>query len=164
MMSQIKKTLSVMMIAAIGGFTSVSVYKHYEKKQSAAASEKTPVQMASYAGNPVPENIDFIGAAEKTVPAVVHVTTTFSYQPVNNGLFFDPFNFWGQQMPRQEQQSSGSGVIMTDDGYIVTNNHVVENAEKVEVTLNDKRSFSAKVKLMVRIFPMYHILILMILR
>ncbi len=41
--------------------------------------------------------------------------------------------------------SSGSGVIITDDGYIVTNNHVVANSEKVEVTLNDKRTFTAKV-------------------
>ncbi len=145
MMSQLKKSLSVLLVAAIGGITSVAVYKQLEQKQESYKQETAPVKMVNYSGNNVPVNIDFTSAAERTVPAVVHVTTTFSYQPVNNGLFFDPFNFWGQQMPRQEQQSSGSGVIITDDGYIVTNNHVVENAEKVEVTLDDKRKYTARV-------------------
>lgn len=47
-------------------------------------------------------------------------------------------------MPQQQQQASGYGVIISDDGYIVTNNHVVDNAEKIEVALDDKRTFTAK--------------------
>jgi S1-C subfamily serine protease len=58
---------------------------------------------------------------------------------------FDPFSLWGRPMQPQQQESSGSGVIITEDGFIITNNHVVENAEKVEVTLNDNRNFPARV-------------------
>ena len=85
---------------------------------------------------------DFTKAAEMSVHAVVHVKTFFTSQM--NSQFGNPFDFWGRQQPRQ-QESSGSGVIITQDGYIVTNNHVVENADKVEVTLNDNQSYTAKV-------------------
>ncbi|MFM2135517.1 MAG: hypothetical protein RL021_917, partial [Bacteroidota bacterium] len=84
---------------------------------------------------------DFTQAAERSVHAVVHVKT--SYTPRVNP--FDPFGFWGRPMQAQPQQSSGSGVIITDDGYIITNNHVVEGADKVEVTLNDNRNFTARI-------------------
>jgi S1-C subfamily serine protease len=86
---------------------------------------------------------DFVTAADLSIHAVVHVKT-YSSRGVYNP--FDPFGFWGQQQRTQPmQQGAGSGVIITDDGYIVTNNHVVDNAEKVEVTLNDNRTYTAKV-------------------
>ncbi len=103
---------------------------------------------------------DFTRAAESTVNSVVSVKSyaTPRVQQMQNFIdpfefFFGPGNGFGQQQPRQRQQPNqkpqqsglGSGVIITSDGYIVTNNHVIEGAEKLEVTLNDNRTFNAKV-------------------
>ncbi|MBX2980753.1 MAG: Do family serine endopeptidase [Flavobacteriales bacterium] len=86
---------------------------------------------------------DLVEAAEMSVNSVVHVTTE---SMVN---VRDPFAdlFWGHRAPIQQQprQGAGSGVIITDDGYIVTNNHVVDGADKIKVHLNDRRSFDARV-------------------
>lgn len=85
------------------------------------------------------DRIDFKYASQTTVNAVVHITTTYEASS-----YKDPFYeyFYGPQGP---MKATGSGVIMSSDGYIVTNNHVVEKGSKVEVTLNDKRSYVAKV-------------------
>ena len=91
--------------------------------------------------------IDFILPAEASVPTVVHVTTTYPRQSMGNHMV-DPFSFfWGNPNPREmpPQQSTGSGVIISEDGYIVTNNHVVENGDEVNVTLDNKESYKAKV-------------------
>ena len=103
---------------------------------------------------------DFTVAAEKTINAVVSVKTfvTPRMQQRSNDFFVDPFEFFfgpgnGQQRRQQPQQQEskpqqlglGSGVIITTDGYIVTNNHVIDGAEKVEVTLNDNSTFNAKI-------------------
>jgi serine protease Do len=89
--------------------------------------------------------IDFTYAAELTVHAVVHVhtkTTMGGAQPDNPILEW----FYGDRYSKpREVQGFGSGVIISNDGYIITNNHVIENAESVEVTLNDNRTFTAKV-------------------
>lgn len=90
--------------------------------------------------------IDFTSPAEKSLPSVVHIKT--SSEQINN-LTYDPFAEWffGQQKRQQGyiQQGSGSGVIISDNGYIVTNNHVISGADKIEVTLNDKRSYTARI-------------------
>lgn len=89
-------------------------------------------------------SVDLRLAAKKTVPAVVNVT------PVRMGrvLYGNPLDFWfgGQGQVREVPQNMGigSGVIITDDGYIITNNHVVDKSDKVMVTLNDKRKFEAR--------------------
>ncbi|HNQ62065.1 MAG TPA: Do family serine endopeptidase [Bacteroidia bacterium] len=87
---------------------------------------------------------DFTRAAEMTVHSVVHVKTIQSNQYANT-MFGNPFDFWGRQRPAQPQEASGSGVIISSDGYIVTNNHVLANAESITVTLNDNRTFEAKI-------------------
>lgn len=89
--------------------------------------------------------IDFTYAAEQTIHAVVHVRTKsmMGSQPQNPIMEF----FYGpqyQQRPR-EVRGYGSGVIISSDGYIITNNHVIEDAENVEVALNDRRIFPAEV-------------------
>src|SRR6185436_10665446 len=72
--------------------------------------------------------------------------TFYTNRSAYNSYGFDPFrDFFGSPQPQRQQEASGSGVIITDDGYIVTNNHVVDEADKVEVTLNDNRTFTAKV-------------------
>jgi serine protease Do len=90
--------------------------------------------------------VDFTYAAEQTVHAVVHVHTKslVGMQPDNPIMEF----FYGDRYSRPREREAngyGSGVIISGDGYIITNNHVVENAESVDVTLNDKRTFDAKV-------------------
>lgn len=86
--------------------------------------------------------IDFTYAADQTVHAVVHVRVKMAGAPDNPIAQW----FYGDRAPRQRDISGyGSGVIISSDGFIITNNHVVENAESVDVTLNDKRTFTAKV-------------------
>lgn len=100
-----------------------------------------PVQFTGFNGKPLP---DFTPSAEQTIHAVVHVTTRFTTAQT----YFDPFQGMfgngGLQTVPQEQQASGSGVIISRDGYIVTNYHVVEQAEEIAVTLNDKRTYDAQ--------------------
>jgi serine protease Do len=88
--------------------------------------------------------VDFTYAAEQTVHAVVHVHTKamMGAQADNPILEW----FYGDRYSKPREVSGyGSGVIISSDGYIITNNHVIENADAVEVILNDKRTFSAKV-------------------
>ena len=89
---------------------------------------------------------DFTEVAEKTVHGVVHIKSISirEQQMVNPFDFFFGFGGEGYSQP-QEQVGFGSGVIISKDGYIITNNHVIEGAHEVSVTLNDKREFTAKV-------------------
>lgn len=121
------------------------------------APETAPV--VATPGQPV----DLTYAAEKALPAVVHIkfvqnskTQTVTVQDPFSDFFSDPFErFFGQRSPgngqRQQQiqtpkkEGAGSGVIISADGYIVTNNHVVEGADELIVTLNDNQEFSAKI-------------------
>lgn len=97
-------------------------------------------------GETVP--LDFTGVAEKVTQAVVHIKSTSSAQASSREQDSqDPFQYFFN--PRQQQrgpsQSSGSGVIINADGYIVTNNHVVAGADALEVTLSDDRTYKAEV-------------------
>ena len=95
-------------------------------------------------------NLDFTTAAEKAINGVVHIKSTVTRQASSRGQSGDPFFdfFFGDrgfgQAPPQTREGIGSGVIISTDGFIITNNHVIEDADKIEVTLNDKRSFPAK--------------------
>ena len=101
------------------------------------------------------ENIDFTYAAEKTVNAVVHIRVIATVQGGRSGRqqYTNPFEYFFGDGERQQQQpqrprqraGSGSGVIISTDGYIITNNHVVEGADSISVTLNDKRNFKGKI-------------------
>ncbi len=149
-----KKFGFMLLTACLGGVITLGAYKLVETKitDSTSLDEKQKVYFASNptgalssTGNP-----DFTQAAALVTPAVVHIKTTYSGSSRSGGV--DPFDdmfqdFFGRRMPQQRspQMASGSGVILSEDGYIVTNNHVVENADKIEVVLNDKRSFQAKV-------------------
>ncbi|MDD3078040.1 MAG: Do family serine endopeptidase [Paludibacter sp.] len=95
--------------------------------------------------------VDFTKAAELSVHAVVHVKTKIPVQVQSFGIPNDPFfeYFFGRPQQKQQQEqpmqeASGSGVIISSDGYIVTNNHVIDKSKEIEVTLNDNRTFKAK--------------------
>jgi serine protease Do len=92
---------------------------------------------------------DFTVAAEQSVNAVVHIAskTMRTVSQSNNDIFEYFFGFKGQQLPQQQQPQVGygSGVIISSDGYIVTNNHVVQGADEITVTLNERKTYAAKV-------------------
>lgn len=147
-----KKLMSNLLVAVLGGFVAIgAAHFLYENKSQSVNQLTEPNQtsnykLANYNGASSTGNIDFTMAAEKSLYAVVHIKTTS--EQVNN-LAYDPFAEWffGHQKRQQSyiQQGSGSGVIISEDGYIVTNNHVIAGADKIEVTLNDKRTYAAKV-------------------
>ncbi|KQB43110.1 serine protease [Flavobacterium sp. L1I52] len=85
--------------------------------------------------------LDFTEAADKTIHTVVHVKNV-SYQKVSDPMLEFFYGYRGGQA--QEQVGTGSGVIISEDGYIVTNNHVIKDASEIEITLNNKKSYKAK--------------------
>lgn len=88
------------------------------------------------------EAVDFTEAAEKTIHTVVHVKNV-SRKSVSNPILEYFYGYRGDQL--QEQVGTGSGVIISEDGYIVTNNHVIKDATELEITLNNKKSYPAKI-------------------
>jgi Do/DeqQ family serine protease len=142
-----KKFFSIFLIAVLGGLTAYGINWFFGNKYAERLIESNhALPVNNFSATAVTTLPDFTIAAEKTVNAVVHVQTTYNQtgnQPSVYDFFFgDPFNQgYGQRMP---QMASGSGVIISTDGYIVTNNHVIENADKIEVVLNDKRKYTAK--------------------
>lgn len=146
-----KKAGLFLVMALAGGMAGAWVMKQIQNEPKYGNLDgylKNPnARMVAYEGpNSAPS--DFSTAAEATVPTVVHVKTTYARQQGYGSQFFDPFNFfWGNPTPQQmpQQQSAGSGVVISEDGYIVTNNHVVENAEEVSVTMDDKTTYTARV-------------------
>ncbi len=151
-----KKLGLTLLTALVGGLIAVGGYKLFESKQESKMSFEERQQL-HYANNPVPDvvsstgNPDFTQAAAMVAPAVVHITTTYTGRGRgSNAAPRDLFEeFFGMPRQRQQQQrpvqATGSGVIISQDGYIVTNNHVVEDANKIEVQLTDKRVVEAKI-------------------
>lgn len=138
-----KKNLMLMAMAFAGGLLSLGAYTMFFQTRSVQyeTANNLPVYSANYAALGVEGGIDFTAASERTVNSVVHVKTQSTAQPV-----FNPWaDFFGYQQQPQIQQSSGSGVIISTDGYIITNNHVVEGADKLMVSLNNNKTYDAKV-------------------
>ncbi len=148
-MITMKRTLGYVGMAIVGGLLSLTIHERFiaDRAPANATSCQADPLPVKYVNLPNPAGgsmvaTDFTEAAERTVNAVVHVTTEADVRQR------DPFAdyFWGyRQMQPQIQKGAGSGVIMSDDGFIVTNNHVVEGADRIMVHLNDKRQYEAKV-------------------
>jgi serine protease Do len=138
-----KKVLSIAVLAAAGIiFCAVLVSGFGLVKPSYAnfqlGASHPPVSLDADANS---FSKAFIEVAEKVTPTIVQITVVSERKDdPQSDFFFFPF----KDLPK-EQKGSGSGIIISDDGYIVTNNHVVENATKIEVNLYDKRNFSGKV-------------------
>lgn len=109
------------------------------------SSKKLPVAATSLPAALPEAQIDFTTAAQETVNAVVHIKTEMSVKTVNYDNFFDPFRNYFYPHQNNNIIAFGSGVIISKDGYIVTNNHVVDGADKIMVTFNDKTEKEARV-------------------
>jgi len=131
----------------MGGIISLGAFKFLtngEKTSEVAAPKKATLEFAQKVNLPGPVGTieDFTFAAQKTVNGVVHVKTEVEVQNAYNPWA----DFFGGQAQLEPyiQSGSGSGVIISNDGYIITNNHVIEGADKIEVSLNDNRTYEAE--------------------
>jgi Do/DeqQ family serine protease len=150
-----KTLITMTLVGLISAASAVGLYRWLQPEPAFVQSAVYPTtRLAGYDAPALPnpgQPIDFTAAAALSTPAVVHVKTTYTpkVSSANRNLDFFFRDFFGQeQMPFQQQQparqASGSGVIVSADGYIVTNNHVVENADEIEVILFDKKTLKAK--------------------
>jgi len=149
-MKTIRKFLSVFSIALLGAGSALTI-DHFYLKQSANYLAETTIRNPApikFVGlkSALPETTaDFVTAAQKGVPAVVYIESKVKMEGERTYNSIWDY-FYGQSQPNIiEGQVSGSGVIVSSDGYIVTNNHVVDEAGKIEVTLSNKKKYVAKV-------------------
>lgn len=144
-----KKVIVLFSIALAGGIIALSLNRWLSKNDRRSISEIQQMYATNgLAVSSIP-NVNFVEVAGKAVHTVVHIKTTYGgggeEKSSDEEEFIDPFDFFRDHgMPKGPQQASGSGVIITPDGYIATNNHVVEKASKIEVVLNDKRTYIAE--------------------
>lgn len=143
-----KNSIQILGISLAGGMVTLALYLlFFEQPKEVTIINQTNgvpgLRMAAYDDD---AGISFTDAAEMTVNAVVHVKTSAQR---NVPQYANPLEelFFGAPRARAPQvvTGSGSGVIMTADGYIITNNHVINGADKISVTLNDNREFEASV-------------------
>lgn len=147
-----KRFGALFLAAVLGSAGTIATYEWIKPDEDNSVkleylSSNVPTSRVAYKvdekGEVVP--LDFTTAAEKVMPAVVHIRSTVDAKTGTQPQYYDPFrDFFG---PRNQgpSQASGSGVIISKDGYIVTNNHVVKDADVVEVNLYDNRNFKADV-------------------
>ena len=137
-----KQFILLFLVALLAGATTLGGYTYFIQEETATfnTAERTSSFIPTTFSSPSnPTDFDFTGAAEKTIHAVVHVkNTTLSRQPTNA---MEYFNGGGRAL---ETVGSGSGVIISPDGYIITNNHVIDRANELEVTLNNNKTYTAK--------------------
>ncbi|MGM0391663.1 MAG: trypsin-like peptidase domain-containing protein [Bacteroidota bacterium] len=143
-----KKFATLLSVSVLGGIMTLGSYKLFVEEGHFFDPEEQRIEADSNRVFPVSNNTaiygtnaDFTEAAEKTVNAVVHVK--------NVAIFDQPRSIWEQYYrggtSGKAIQGAGSGVIITPDGYIVTNNHVIKDANEIEVTLNNNKTYKASV-------------------
>lgn len=143
-----KSVAKMFLISVLGGALTLGAYKiFFDDPSTNTIIETREVPVLRTAGTPFGDDAisNFTLAAEKTVNSVVHVKTAVEAQGYGRSPFDFFFGNQRQQSSPRLRMGSGSGVIISDNGYIVTNNHVIENAENITVSLNDNREFDAVV-------------------
>lgn len=152
-----KQIFSLFVAAVLGGLVVLGGYQWMETPRLPEENPNFARVVRSLNVSPVQPAapFDFKEAAAKAMPAVVHIAAkaaeASAREQPEEGEENNPFRFffdddtWGNPFRGRPQEGAGSGVIFTSDGYIVTNNHVVEFADQLEVTLYDNRTFEAEV-------------------
>jgi len=146
-MKNLKTGLFTLLVALVGGFVALWAYtRYFDDPKVVTVQQEQSMRYTSLPTTNTGELPDLTFAAENSVHAVVHIKVTQKggYYSSNNifDYFFGDGSSQSQQMPIR--QGAGSGVIISADGYIVTNNHVIDEADEISVILNDKREFKAK--------------------
>jgi len=149
---------TVVAISATTAIVSVWGVSKFNAYQQAGFQDpnKLPFNYVGFNNNNAPSvAVDFTPAATTAVPAVVHIKTKIKEKQISGGgsrgrnpfsdFFGEDFGdvFGGGPRVMPEQRASGSGVIITEDGYIVTNNHVIDGSDEINVTLGNKKSYKA---------------------
>lgn len=146
--------LGIILAALIGGLVALAGASFMTQPSSSTGfTEKQNTSFVNWLSNDkfiVPDGINFVASAELVTPAVVHVTSNITITNQRGGV--DPLEeLFGFKSPNprneapREGRGFGSGVIISEDGYIVTNNHVIDNANTVSIALEDNRRYTAKV-------------------
>lgn len=141
-----KNFSGLFLVSLLSGATTLGAYKLFFEEDGFLSEQKNlvttsaPVHFTNNAGFGA-ESVDFTSAAENAVHTVVHVKNV-TYRTVSNPILEYYYGYKGGQ--QQAQVGTGSGVIISEDGYIVTNNHVVQDASELEITMNDKKTYKAK--------------------
>ncbi|MEE9363319.1 MAG: trypsin-like peptidase domain-containing protein [Cellulophaga sp.] len=142
-----KKITSSLFLAIFAGTITLGAYKVFFETPNyniVSETKSTPFKTASYTPTSTRSaginEVDFTDAAQRTVNAVVHVQTVTISNRQNNIMEF----FYGHSGRQKAQIGTGSGVIISSDGYIVTNNHVISNANKLQITLNNNKIYEAE--------------------
>ena len=136
-----KQLSSLFLVSLLSGATTLGAYKLFIEKDNRNSIVTTSTNSFGRTVGLSGEAVDFTSAAENAVHSVVHVKNV-SVRTVYNPILEYFYGSRGGQ--QQEQVGTGSGVIISEDGYIVTNNHVIKDATELEVTLNNNKSYKAK--------------------
>lgn len=141
-----KRIVNLILVSALGGAMTLGSYKLLVEDDNTRSYQTNSQPTESFL--PVSNtpnygtNVDFTDAAEKTIHAVVHVKNVAVFKGGPRSIW--EYNPYGTEGGRA-LQGAGSGVIITPDGYIVTNNHVIKGASEIEVTLNNNKTYTAEV-------------------
>lgn len=143
-------SLKIFGLGILGGTLPLATYvvmNTSQNKLSEQVIDGNRINALPTSFNGIDQNVDFTGASENTINSVVHVTTkvvqTTFQRDIFQEFFYGP-GAGGREF-KQYGSGAGSGVIVSSEGYIVTNNHVIENASEIEVILNDNSKYTAKV-------------------
>lgn len=151
-----KRTFFTALVAFASAFAAIGVYNYlgWNKQQVVINTESTPAKLAAMSpALSESQPIDFRFGASVATPSVVHIKSTYKVEKTTS--YRDPFkDFFGDDFfqyfhgpspySKQPQVATGSGVIVSADGYIVTNHHVVNDANEIEVILNNNKTYKAK--------------------
>ena len=138
-----KSNFKLISIALVSSFITLILHDRIQHKEFNDInfvenySPTTPYNYVNFSSST--EETNFTIAASKTINAVVHIKNTSNYEDSKNWLY----NLYGDSAPKKI--GSGSGVIISPDGYIITNEHVIEGASEIEVTINNNKAFKAKI-------------------